>query len=190
MTEEIPKLPDGWIAVQREELLRLQKEAQTDFLTELFNKGAFECEAKKRLSQPDFKCVLLLVDLDNFKAVNDRFGHLGGDRVLRAAADAIRSIFGPESISGRIGGDEFTVLLSEERIQAKQQAELLPGRMQALLDSSFSDLITVSVGIASFPEDAGDYECLFAAADGALYQAKHDGKARSVVYSAELTAEP
>ncbi|HUZ85270.1 MAG TPA: diguanylate cyclase [Gaiellales bacterium] len=159
--------------------------SETDGLTGLGNHRSFHTTLTEVLesaaagSQPATLCLL---DLDDFKSVNDRFGHPAGDRLLTAVADLLREEFdGP--LTFRIGGEEFAVLLPEASADTAYNAiERLHHR---LLRTALphGEPITISAGIASFPDSAGDRDELLRVADGALYWAKHHGKNRSCVYS-------
>jgi diguanylate cyclase (GGDEF)-like protein len=125
--------------------------------------------------------VLLVVDLDRFKHINDRHGHLRGDAVLSAVADTLRLVVRPGDLVGRFGGDEFTVLLSGiDEAQAMATADRLRDRVahtvsRAIgLDGSFEE-VTASVGVAVFGQVGVDLDGLLAAADGAMYEAKAMG---------------
>lgn len=127
--------------------------------------------------------ALLMLDLDRFKAVNDTHGHQAGDEVLRAVADRIRTEVRPTDQVARYGGEEFAVILSEtpgpealavaERIRAA-----IAARPVALAEGAVQ--ITISIGVATFPEDAESGTQIVAAADRALYAAKNAGRNRVV----------
>jgi len=169
----------------------VQRQAITDDLTGLVNRRRFiealdaEIERARSFGSP---LTIVLADLDNFKQVNDAFGHHGGDVVLRAFADLIRSHVRDVDVSGRIGGEEFAILLPEtDRAGAARVAE----RMRRSLNSvviAISDEHSIhaasSFGVAELtPEQSGDD--LLRAADAALYRAKDEGKNR-VVTASEL----
>ncbi len=131
---------------------------------------------------------LLMIDLDGFKEINDRQGHLAGDRYLRALGAAIRARMRGADIACRYGGDEFCVLLPETDLAG---ARLIAERLRRDLASLVVDVdgatlrTTVSIGIASYPEhDAGDVKRLLLRADQALYQAKRAGRDRVVPFAA------
>jgi diguanylate cyclase (GGDEF)-like protein len=161
-----------------------QRLAVTDELTGLFNVRHFqealenEVERSRRFNSP---VGLAMLDIDNFKRVNDTYGHQQGDVVLVEVARALRSLSRDIDVPARYGGEELAVILPQTDLGG---AELLAERMRAAIaDLSVKRLdgqgvlqITASFGVASFPESAGDRESLIAAADAALYRSKHGGK--------------
>jgi diguanylate cyclase (GGDEF)-like protein len=173
------------IALENERLHRtVKRQAITDELTQLANRRRFtetlavEVRRAERFGDP---LSLVLADLDDFKQINDRYGHQTGDEVLRRFADVLRENVRDFDLPVRYGGEEFAVLLPETAIQG---AEQLARRLQtALLRLRLPEIhgdrppVTASFGVASFPE-AGSAEALLSAADGALYRAKAAGKNR------------
>lgn len=116
-----------------------------------------------------------MLDLDDFKLVNDNFGHQKGDEVLVRLADIIQETIRTMDIAGRYGGEEFSVILPEtDLIEAVQSAE----RIRESIENEFHQdvQLTASVGIACFPNDGDDVTSLVKTADEALYQAKAEGK--------------
>jgi diguanylate cyclase (GGDEF)-like protein len=169
----------------------VQRQAMTDDLTGLVNRRRFiealeaEIERARSFGSP---LTIVLADLDNFKQVNDEFGHHGGDVVLRAFADLIRSHVRDVDVSGRIGGEEFAILLPEtDRAGAARVAERMRRSLNAIaIAISDDDSIRAasSFGVAELvPDQSGDD--LLRAADAALYRAKDEGKNR-VVTASEL----
>ena len=161
------------------------RDAETDALTGLGNHRSFQIELRRALdtAEEDVGLMsLVLIDLDAFKDINDRFGHPVGDAVLRVVADVLREECGKDS-AYRIGGEEFAVLLPQHTVRA---ADLTIGRVhQRLAETAFphGERVTVSAGLAVYPEHAGDREKLYDVADAALYWAKNHGKNRSCAYS-------
>jgi diguanylate cyclase (GGDEF)-like protein len=164
----------------------VQRQAITDDLTGLVNRRRFiealdaEIERARRFDSP---LAIVLADLDNFKQVNDEFGHHGGDLVLRAFADLIRLHVRDVDVSGRIGGEEFAILLPET--DSAGAAHVAERMRRSLNDVSIplSDGATIHVassfGVAELAPDQ-EGEDLLRAADTALYRAKDEGKNRVV----------
>jgi diguanylate cyclase (GGDEF)-like protein len=171
------------VALENVRLHRLvERQASTDGLTELANRRQFEEALANEISRAERfggTLALIVADLDDFKQVNDRYGHQAGDDVLRAFADVLRETVRDIDLAARYGGEEFAVLLPQTDLAgAERVAERLRERMEMRLvepssDSPFS--VTASFGVAAFPE-AGTPAALFAAADEALYRAKSAGK--------------
>lgn len=122
---------------------------------------------------------LLMIDLDNFKAINDNFGHAFGDAVLREAADAIRSVFRPTDAISRIGGDEFIVFLedvSAPEILSRKAGEVVRALHKSYIGPNRNFPLSCSVGIAVYPDDGQAALALFKNADAAMYESKQRGK--------------
>lgn len=157
--------------------------AMVDGLTGLSNRRAFDIAIRKELkrsSRYDKDFALIMIDVDNFKALNDTHGHPLGDEVLRKMAVAFSSIMREEDSAYRYGGEEFAIILPET---AEEGAMAFAGRMRARLHNdeflrSYS--VTVSGGIAPYPYAGVRAEELLESADKALYQAKAQGKDRFV----------
>ena len=173
------------IAIENERLHRtVKRQAITDELTQLANRRRFtetlavEVRRAERFSDP---LALVLADLDDFKQINDRYGHQTGDEVLRRFSDVLRENVRDFDLPVRYGGEEFAVLLPETGLEG---AEQLARRLQSALlhlrlpeTGSDKPPVTASFGVASFPA-ARSAEELLSAADGALYRAKAAGKNR------------
>ena len=163
---------------------RLSRESLIDPLTGISNRAAIEAEAIRALERAPRKggtMSLLMLDLDHFKAINDRHGHAAGDRVLRAAADAWHTVLRGRDPLGRIGGEEFVVVCADTTLeQALVVAERLREATAALL---FDDVdpglrVTVSIGVAQSQRSDDTHEDVLARADAALYRAKQRGRNR------------
>lgn len=161
---------------EREERNKLLEMAQRDLLTGLYNKGTTEVLCKEFLAKENAAGAILIVDLDNFKHVNDTLGHQEGDHVLRESALALKSAFGKRDILGRVGGDEFLILTRElcHKENLAQKAEGIIRSVQTL--GKGKTKLSCSVGISIFPENGTSFDKLYECADRALYQVKNSGK--------------
>lgn len=153
------------------QLKTTSREASTDGLTGLANRRMFDRELAQRLRIADQLVVLAVLDVDNFKGVNDTLGHAEGDRLLVAIARGIERSMRPGDIVARLGGDEFAVIATGLTLH---QAEC---RFTTLVSELATSTHGVSCGVAEF--SAGDTpKSLYDRADAALYDAKRDGKQR------------
>jgi diguanylate cyclase (GGDEF)-like protein len=171
---------------------RLKDLSFKDEVTDLYNRRFFFIRLEEEISRFHrfgHPLSAVLVDLDDFKAVNDELGHTAGDNTLREVAQLMVQQSRSDNIMARYGGDEFAILLVETpKAGASCYAERL---RQALADCPFSHSrqITASFGIASLPEDSlASSEALIRAADEALYAAKREGKNGVASYEPESTA--
>lgn len=169
---------------EKEELReKLAEEAITDPLTELRNRRYLQEFLETEVARArryDRHCSLAMIDLDHFKKYNDAHGHLAGDRILRTVARVLRSEARDSDVTARYGGEEFAVVMPEtaweeartagERIRRAVEGISIVG--EEVLPAG----LTVSVGVASFPEHADSGQTLLQAADRALYQAKERGR--------------
>lgn len=172
--------------------LDLLLRAEKDALTGLYNKGATMQLIQNAIedSKKDTLNALMIIDLDNFKEVNDLLGHTQGDQVLVDTATALNEIFKGGDIVGRIGGDEFVVFM--KNLNAISNADILAGKVVRNVNFSFDYEdrqinVTCSVGVAIFPYHGNDYEELFNKADKAVYTAKANGKCGYRIYDAATT---
>lgn len=157
--------------------------AEHDALTGLLNRGTTMKRIERYLHNEGATGThaLFMLDLDNFKNVNDTYGHRAGDRVISRAAAAIRSTFREADVVGRIGGDEFFILMKNtERawIVRKKAKDLLDALRLACSSTDEGVELTCSVGISLYRADHKSLETLYAEADAALYRAKAAGKDR------------
>lgn len=147
----------------------LEKKSYIDSFTGLYNKNYAQRMMKEVLSElPDQKHALLLIDIDNFKQINDTLGHAVGDHILQSFSGQLKSSFSGQ-IKGRFGGDEFFVLV--QNIQ-EDKNKFLSAIQELLTDKNTDYIYTKSIGIAYYPDDASNFYDLFDKADLALYQSK------------------
>jgi diguanylate cyclase (GGDEF)-like protein len=167
--------------------VKLLQEAQTDYLTGLRNHRVFQERLREVLelsSRYRRQMSLIIFDLDDFKHLNDVHGHQEGDIVLQRMAVAASEGLRTSDLACRVGGEEFAILLPETtKAAARAAAERLADRVRHMPGNP---PVTVSCGVATFPEDAGDPTALVAAADAALYVAKAHGKDRVAEFSSEV----
>ena len=133
--------------------------------------------------QPNAMHALFALDLDCFKVLNDTMGHQAGDAFLAAFAKALKGCFRDSDVVGRVGGDEFFVLMKnvpDDRIVA-EKAETVMRISRLLCETYLVEGLSVSIGISRFPGDGADITSLYAKADEALYRAKRSGKNRTCV---------
>ena len=156
--------------------------ANYDSLTGLYNRYYFNMQFDHIISQAkrhDNKIALILFDIDNFKRINDSLGHKAGDIVLIKTAELVSEVLRGSDSFFRIGGDEFIVIM--ENFHSTNEVKLLVKRIQQALKTSIevdelSFHISLSIGVAIYPEHGKDLETLQKSADVAMYQAKKDGK--------------
>jgi two-component system cell cycle response regulator len=167
---------------------RMEQMATTDGLTGLVNHRTFQDRTDEMLARAERtrgRHSLLLTDIDHFKKVNDTYGHPIGDVVLRGVAQVVRDCVRKIDLAARYGGEEFAVVLEgTDQAGAKQLAERIRTEVQKQVFQSdkgpFS--VTLSLGIAVYPDDARDKKTLISLADQALYHAKRTGRNRAVAY--------
>jgi diguanylate cyclase (GGDEF)-like protein/PAS domain S-box-containing protein len=170
----------------RESIERL---ATVDSLTGLSNRHAFDERARAELAQAaeqGRRCALLFIDLDNFRLLNNGYGHRAGDEVLRVVSARLQREIPPPMLLGRRGGDELVALLGD--VASPQAVVELTQRLIGVVSEPMRvvglDLaVTPSIGIGFFPHDGADLEALVNAADAAMYEAKQNGRATYALYT-------
>jgi two-component system cell cycle response regulator len=171
------------ISVRKELEAQLQKLASTDPLTGLFNRRVFlerlEQERAKVARLPHYVAVVLMLDLDFFKRVNDTYGHATGDAVLKAFAEVVRNNSRAIDVPARLGGEEFAILLTgANKTDAMTMAERLREQVATILINHKVGSVRVTVSIGAAALSAGDInaEMVLHRADAALYEAKERGR--------------
>jgi diguanylate cyclase (GGDEF)-like protein len=170
---------------------------RTDDLTALPLRSEFieAATASIDIARPAGQAVsLIIIDVDHFKLVNDTYGHLQGDDVLVEVADLLRKNLRTSDVAARYAGDEFVALLPDTPVEgatevAERICAALRGHAFKLRDRAGIVTVTASIGVASYPQHASDYDALFAAADRALYHVKRHGR-DGVAAASTDTAEP
>lgn len=158
---------------------QLWEQTRRDPMTQLLNKQALQEEVAEFLEErPQGMHAFMIIDIDNFKKINDTFGHIFGDTIIREISEKIKEQFRDLDIVGRVGGDEFVVCMKYTTVEhAKEKAKSLCESVRKKYASNQSErTVSCSVGISFFGQDGNDYETLFAKADMAMYRAKVSGK--------------
>lgn len=167
------------IDFETRENLDLVLSATTDKMTALLNRETTMRSIQNIFAkEPDALHALFILDVDNFKSLNDTMGHQTGDQFLVSLADVLRSSFRESDIVGRIGGDEFFILMKNipSLSIAQSKAALLLSSIQNLCSHYLSVSLSASIGISLYPEHGKTLDTLYAQADAALYRAKKAGK--------------
>ncbi len=169
-------------------------EAALDAGTGIFNKRAIteytmEFLAKLGGKSGDEICWLLIIDVDDFKNINDQFGHAFGDEVVRHVAETLQKAVKNRGMVGRFGGDEFMIFLNRVPTREALKDLLKPLAKDLLIAFDPKFTLTISVGASCYPKDGTDFETLFAKADKCVYIAKEKGKNRHIIYDEALHGE-
>ncbi len=176
------------ITKQRTIIEELSEKAERDQLTGLYNKTTTEYLIKETLKKRRFnddKHALLIIDVDNFKTINDTLGHLYGDIVITQLADFLKPLFRTDDVIGRVGGDEFFVFLKNFKslemlkIKAKEICRLF---RKTYTENEASVNISASIGIAIYPDHGTEFDTLYRSADTALYNTKANNKNNFTIF--------
>lgn len=172
-------------------LRRALEEARTDSLTGLYNQKAVRALVNERLKNREKGkfAACLFVDIDNFKQVNDSFGHQKGDELLQYVARLLRKMSFPAGLAGRVGGDEFVLFLGDlkDKSAVAGCAGCICSLFERLANQDLKKIkLSCSVGIALFPKDGENYNVLAQKADQALYYAKNKGKNQYAFYNEDV----
>mgnify|MGYP002624434888 CR=1 FL=1 len=168
---------------------QLEKDRDIDNLTGLFHRNAASKLVMNNLLEKPFQvAAMYMIDVDNFKHINDTYGHAVGDKAISDVAECIKKIASEKMVAARYGGDEFILFISN--LQNKQEAEMYADKLISLVASSDinkmpemkENPITLSIGIALYPQDSKSYDKLLVKSDRALYKAKNQGKNRYSLY--------
>ncbi len=166
------------------------QEVARDVTTGLLTKEEIIHAAHQMLLNPPPNGVYMcIVDVDNFKEVNDSYGHLTGDLVLRTVSDIILNVIEDKGLAGRIGGDEIMLILNQ--IMDREELRVVLKDIRVGIETQFKDAptakgVTVSIGAVLYPTFAQNYDDSFKIADKMLYRAKDKGKNRYIIYTPEI----
>ena len=161
--------------------------AARDAGTGLLNKRAWTEYTIEQLNRKDGQVRwLVIIDIDDFKHINDTYGHIFGDQVIRRVAEIMQVLVGQRGVIGRFGGDEYVILL--EKVETREQLKTLLKTIAKEFALAFDPKthVTASIGVSEYPVDGSEYEELMRKADKALYLAKEKGKNRHIIYEERL----
>ena len=161
--------------------------AARDAGTGLLNKRAWTEYTIEQLNWKDGQVRwLVIIDIDDFKHINDTYGHIFGDQVIRRVAEIMQELVGQRGVIGRFGGDEYVIVL--EKVETRDQLKTLLKTIAKELALAFDPKtrVTASIGVSEYPVDGNEYEELMRKADKALYLAKEKGKNRHIIYEERL----
>ncbi len=178
----------------------LKEMAETDLLSGLLNKVSMEKHITEWIknASPNAKGAFYMLDLDNFKQVNDKIGHSAGDTAICDAANKINLVFSERDFIGRIGGDEFCVFLTLPETMDHDKIDEIIAEKAGVLNNILRETytsgdvavhVTSSIGISRFPEQADSYKELFKRADAALYHVKENGKNSFAIFDENTMKE-
>lgn len=160
------------------EVTDIKSRSQQDALTGLWNRAYTEMTVNK-LIEKGASGALFMIDMDNFKAINDNYGHIEGDNTLKMFADTMRHFSKEGDVLCRIGGDEFVMFVSGTKSKAELgnlAGDMISDLCYKIEQKNFETNSSVSIGIAQIPQDGSDFSAVYNAADKALYYVKQNGK--------------
>lgn len=191
LSENIPVKVVGTIRCI-DDVVTLREGAQRDLFSGFYNKSTMEEIVRKRLANSN-NGAIVLIDIDNFKTVNDVFGHSRGDFVIKDVSAKIESVISAEAIPGRIGGDEFMLFVPRaDASSIKNLCELLCQTIRYTYSDEEGNggvTISASIGCALCPDHGETFEALYGAADIAMYISKNNGKNRYTLYEGQERSE-
>lgn len=165
------------------------KKGLLDPLTQILQKEAIETQVSEFLAtKPVGNHIFVMLDIDYFKNINDNYGHLFGDYVIKAVAEVLKKIGGKDSKVGRLGGDEFALFIKDvnSREEIKAIARKIRYEFDNLLIRNQIFRCSSTIGISQYPKDGTDYETLFLKSDKALYRGKTKGRDCHIIYDEQL----
>lgn len=190
--ERLRKNLEGEILEKGKQIDFMKSIIQKDSLTGLWNRAYTEEHINEYLKDPAHSGVLFMIDMDNFKVINDTHGHIVGDETLVEFADTLQSLIRQNDIVCRLGGDEFIVFLkdlSSYSIISEKAEQILMALENRLKNPEIEENFSVSIGIAIAPNDGNNFTQLYKNADKSLYYVKQNGKNAYHFYSEEESGE-
>ncbi|MDD3570564.1 MAG: sensor domain-containing diguanylate cyclase, partial [Lachnospiraceae bacterium] len=168
------------IQIRKEKELKLKESAEKDVLTNVYNRAVCQqmiTEYLNEIKQGEIH-AFFIIDIDNFKHINDKFGHMQGDKILVEVADILKKNFRNGDIVARLGGDEFVIFMKNAGSIGLigEKAKMLCKEVSSLNIKEDGNKLSVSIGIAVVPKDGTTYEELYKASDIALYSVKEAGR--------------
>lgn len=189
--EELRRNLEDRLAQTTREISDLRTKAHQDALTGLWNRTYTQETVSDMLAQGTAG-ALMMIDLDNFKFVNDRYGHIAGDRVLNLLADTLRDFASEGDVLCRLGGDEFMVFVKDvalKSVLSDRAVNIISELRKKINECGYETNTSISIGIAQVPEDGNEFIMLYNAADKALYHVKQNGKNSYHFFSDRIQAE-
>ncbi|MCC8042214.1 MAG: diguanylate cyclase [Oscillospiraceae bacterium] len=176
--EDLRKSLAEQLSQKMQEVTDIKSKSCQDALTGLWNRAYTEEQANLWLKETK-SGALIMIDMDNFKAINDNYGHIAGDHTLKMFAETLQEYSFDEDVLCRIGGDEFVVFVKNDiskQALANRAADIISDLCRKLEEYKFETNSSVSIGIAEAPSDGTEFNTLYNAADKALYYVKQNGK--------------
>lgn len=173
---------------RKREIIKAQKEAASDPLTGLLNRRECILQIEEYMNRCHNPAALMLIDVDNFKSINDTYGHLYGDSVLNEFANSLCTIFRKEDTIARIGGDEFVVFMTNVETGSiiEDKVKRIEAVSRNFTAKEGAAAIGCSIGISFYPGHGSDFRSLFAKADAAMYHVKKRGKGWYCIYGEDM----
>ncbi|MEY8336590.1 GGDEF domain-containing protein [Lachnospiraceae bacterium 62-35] len=163
----------------------LRRRADYDPLTGVINRGAFE-QLHKALRKRAISVALMIVDVDKFKEVNDKYGHVTGDKVLQKVAGILKRNFRPQDFVARIGGDEFAVIMTDIALEQETVIQEKVEKMNEELKAPQDGLPAVSLSVGAALSESGFSDDLYRKADSALYRVKENGRCGCAIFDERI----
>jgi len=189
--EEMRRLLSEQLKETMQEMSDIKGKSQMDALTSLWNREYTKEQVEQHIKDERYG-TLFMIDMDNFKAINDQYGHQAGDDTLLMFAETMKTYAKEDDILCRIGGDEFVMFITGVKDKGEISnlaSNIISDICYKLEEKKFETNTSVSIGIALAPEDGEDFDAIYNAADKALYHVKQNGKNSFHYYSEQRSIE-